>query len=67
MTREHLLEAGWCEDEQLESLLEEAERLEDKGNKLGYILKRFDRMHPRHTIDLAMGSESLPFAEAIEA
>ena len=67
MTREDLLDAGWSNGDHLESLLEEAARLEVKGNKLSYILKRLNRLHPRHTPTLSMRDQSLPFAEAIDA
>lgn len=66
-TRQDLLDAGWGEKAPLEALLEEAARLASKGNKPAYILKRLDRMHPRHEPTMAMRPEPLPFAEAIEA
>ena len=66
-TQQDLLDAGWPVTDALGALLEEASRLEAKGNDRAYILKRLDRLRPRHQPTLSMRNEPLEIAEAVEA
>ena len=67
LTKEDLLEVGWTEDDPIDALLEEAARLEAKGNERSYVLKRLDRVHARFQPSLGMRAEPVPFAEAVDA
>jgi hypothetical protein len=62
-----LVEGGWNDLPTHEALLDEAARLSAKGNGRAYILKRLNRIHPRHESTIAMRKEPLAFAEVVEA
>ena len=66
-TQEELVEAGWHNVARHDALLEEASRLAAKGSDRAYILKRLERIHPRHEPTMAMRENPISSAEAVKA
>ncbi len=66
-TQEELVEAGWHSVARHDALLEEASRLAAKGSDRAYILKRLERIHPRHEPTMAMRENPISSAEAVKA
>ncbi len=60
-TEEELVEFGWHDTATHDALLEEVARLSAKGNDHAYILKRLNRIHPRHEPTMAMREEAIAF------